>query len=508
MNSQSIGNNDVAVQNEQNDAIDSEKEDEEDHLAPFQKIIDALHFEKVALLALHVRESIAEPQAQNKEQNQGQLSSNLPTTDHLPMTGSYHILFPITFPDQVQWLLKVPRAGTKDSWNAGAAAALASEAHTMRFVSSKTTIPVPEVYYFSAEIDSELGAPFILMEYVTDAKSLFDVWFDDKRSAEETEAVRKQALRDIAEAMFQLSDFRFGQGGSLEFDEMGNLKGVGKRRIVNRHADVLRFDEDGELLADDDEEHEPIFIHEGPFNNWQSYYTKDIPHWTLPTASGPQGTFAFLKLILSWLPEAPLSLKTPFVLMHPDYDIQNFLVSKNGHLRAVIDWDSVSTVPMTLGPCLYPGWLTRDWDPMMYNPPFEGEDQSLRTGCPEDSPETLQFYRGFWLEMVSEHAMRHAEAAGGNAGASSGGQVNVRATRQSIVFENLAIAAYDEICTAGILSNLLTRMVWASDDEWIQNLQYGSLTQSFAEGTLGEEDVERLRLAFEQLLNTDDTAVL
>ncbi|KIJ92236.1 hypothetical protein K443DRAFT_13756 [Laccaria amethystina LaAM-08-1] len=64
-----------------------------------------------------------------------------------------------------------------------------------------------------------------------------------------------------------------------------------------------------------------------------------------------------------------------FVFTHPEYDVQNFLLNKEGSLTAIIDWDGVITYPRTLGYARYPSWITRD--PLMYGwrpDPHNGQD--------------------------------------------------------------------------------------------------------------------------------------
>lgn len=79
----------------------------------------------------------------------------------------------------------------------------------------------------------------------------------------------------------------------------------------------------------------------------------------------------------------------PFVLVHPDFDIQNFIVSEEGELQGIIDWDGVTAEPRSLGNERYPEWFSRDWDPDMY-----GYKESMEHGVEpecvwEDSPEFL-----------------------------------------------------------------------------------------------------------------------
>jgi aminoglycoside phosphotransferase (APT) family kinase protein len=48
---------------------------------------------------------------------------------------------------------------------------------------------------------------------------------------------------------------------------------------------------------------------------------------------------------------AAAAARRPFVLAHPDFDIQNVLIAGDGsaQLRDLIDWDGVASVPRSAG---------------------------------------------------------------------------------------------------------------------------------------------------------------
>ncbi|KAH7185356.1 uncharacterized protein B0J16DRAFT_372167 [Fusarium flagelliforme] len=80
-----------------------------------------------------------------------------------------------------------------------------------------------------------------------------------------------------------------------------------------------------------------------------------------------------------------LNSHSRFVLCPPDFDSQNILVDpESGSVVGLIDWDLCHTMPPHMGYARYPGFITRDWDPLMYRYPV------IKT---EDSPETLQRFR-------------------------------------------------------------------------------------------------------------------
>ena len=78
------------------------------------------------------------------------------------------------------------------------------------------------------------------------------------------------------------------------------------------------------------------------------------------------GATRLVRHFVHWIPSSPAAQQQPFVVAHPDFDIQNLLVSEDGTLQAILDWDGVAAVLRSLGALWYPGWLTRDWDPAMY----------------------------------------------------------------------------------------------------------------------------------------------
>lgn len=72
-----------------------------------------------------------------------------------------------------------------------------------------------------------------------------------------------------------------------------------------------------------------------------------------------------LRLFIGWI--LAYHVETPFGLAHPDYDIQNVLVTEDGTVCGLIDWDGVAAVPRSFGSESFPRWLTHDWDPFFYD---------------------------------------------------------------------------------------------------------------------------------------------
>lgn len=125
-----------------------------------------------------------------------------------------------------------------------------------------------------------------------------------------------------------------------------------------------------------------------------------------------------------------------FVLSHPDLDLQNILVFREGELRGVIDWDEVGTLPRFVGNERYLSWLTLDWDPAKYGHGLEraGAD----AGYFENLPEELARYQAMYLQFMEQCLTKDGGSKGYFSQCTinsmlSHGSANI--TRRSIVVE-------------------------------------------------------------------------
>ncbi len=136
------------------------------------------------------------------------------------------------------------------------------------------------------------------------------------------------------------------------------------------------------------------------------------------------------KLMDSMIRHLPSSTNNPstwqcletFVLSLPDYDSQNVMIDEHGRRTGIIDWDNVQAVPRFLGYSSLPGWITRDWDPTMYN--YPGNER-------ESSPEELE-----QIESVIVAKMKQLLHGDGDS----------CFTTKSHVYEAVAIAATNDVC--------------------------------------------------------------
>lgn len=401
-----------------------------------------------------------------------------------PLYGSYHVLFPVTFDDGLRWLVKIPINGTAAKWDELAASALACEANTMRLLKRQTSIPLPDVLDFSSTTENPLRCPYIVMTFI-DGVSLYDVWFGHHLAAASTEATlsrRTRALQGIASAMAQLSQFSFRAGGQLIFDDDGQPVDTGPIRQVDNKAMLDRW------FIHKDPSDDPIYIEQPVSSDPQAYYTFMLD--SHPDQKPiPKGLALLLRQLITWIPQ-PNDID-PFVLAHPDVDIQNFLVSAEGDLKGIIDWDGVAAVPRALGNERYPGWLTRDWDPAMYGYTESMDHGDEPEGVWEDSPETLASYRRIYEGLVSENC------TGGKGSSESGASL----CRMSLITENLFIAVNDPACRNDILRKVVAEIWIAAGKGEPPDIR--ELAAMFVEDNVEDGVMDILCLGFKTLLEKE-----
>ncbi|PYH88049.1 hypothetical protein BO71DRAFT_150662 [Aspergillus ellipticus CBS 707.79] len=320
-----------------------------------------------------------------------------------PKIGASYILgeyvfFPITFPDGLYWLLKVPTSGSLPSFDAYQAEALRSEALVMMMLRRKTTIPVPDVYAFSKTCANSLNHPFILLQGVK-GKNVYDVWFDKASRPEVVKTRRIRILNDIAEAMAQLEKFSFDHGGSLMFDENARAQ-IGQYNLFDDESYLDHQSRPGHV--------DNLSIHHAidPISDTKELYTAILDRreeQKMPlNRTLDDGERGLLRMFIDRIPE-PDDGRKPFVLHHTHFSVCDFVLSTEGTLQAIINWEAPFSAPRSMGNERHPSWLTRDWDPLMYNWNEEMERGIKPGGLWEDSPSTLKFYRSVYAKFMQIH---------------------------------------------------------------------------------------------------------
>ncbi|KAM7218208.1 hypothetical protein V8F06_006386 [Rhypophila decipiens] len=243
--------------------------------------------------------------------------------------GSRNLVHIIQLDDDFKLIIRVP-AADKDGLNQTAAKAMESQKATLRLIATTTRgfVPVPEVYEFDVTKDNTIGAPYICMRFLPGLK-VSEVW------KEASEDVRLKILTSVAQSMAQLKQLRAHQIGSLEMDD--------KWHITTGPCYHYKQQEDGSTSTIESG---------GPFDTIKSYLVHYL-QWPKNTAGE-----------LDKGPEARAAISFMFGLAPPGFDSQNIMVDDQGNLTGVLDWDLVRVLPRCVGYIRYPGWITRDWNPL------------------------------------------------------------------------------------------------------------------------------------------------
>ncbi|KNG86154.1 hypothetical protein ANOM_006593 [Aspergillus nomiae NRRL 13137] len=448
--------------------------DGEDDMAAFQPVLNHLDLAKIPPFVLSIRQ-----QGENEEDG----TSTCTSCSVLPerFFGSNNILIPLEFNTGEKWILKIPVHGYPGGFNDMHARVLIAEASTMQFLRRKTTMPIPTVFSFSATLDNDLGCPYILMQYI-DGKSTRHVWFNEELDAATLERHRTQVLLDLSKIMLQLNQFTFSEAGSPTFDNSNNPIGVGPLRVIDMPAmlEELRKNDVWDTIIQSEIE---------PSSDPKAWMLCMFERHEPPDDKFSQGAHRLLKHFIEWLPWSEFT-KEPFVLTHPDFNFQNILVSDEGKVCALIDWEGVSTVPRFLGNERYPSWLTRDWDPMNYG--YGMEECFVQ----ENSPEELSHYRQLYRGMIQAAVTEYPKETDAIAVALSRRNLE----RHLLVLESLSIAADQPINLPETVQKLFNEV--SKQVRFPEDLELWEVCFGLADDDLDDEQLESVRCAFLRLLQS------
>ena len=424
-----------------------------------------------------------------------------------PLCGSYHIVFPIEFADGMKWMLKVSANG--DHFDSVAAAAMTSEAQTMRMLKKETSIPVPTVYAFDTSSENALSVPFILMEKL-DGRPLNDLWFDQETPKACLEHFRIKTLQNLAEVMVHLNKFTVGTSGSLVFGSDGTPVRLGAAKVMDAVAEFNKAhrrdsDKKGENAAEGASNREvksdapnasvcvwndnDIIYERGPFSNPKAYLLSNLdrPDPAIRADAYERGTEKCLRLFIEWAFADAQNHNRQFVLSHPDLDVQNILVADDGTITGLIDWDGVAAVPREVGCAQYPLWLMRDWVPSRYNYHTEAGKVFSDAGYQESSPAELATYRALYARSME---VEIAKLTGGSKTATTFGTLpkhEAELTRRSLIMRHLELSAGDPWAALSAVNHIVDQIEELTAPEWDDT---DSDTDSFSScSSVGDPDI-------------------
>jgi Phosphotransferase enzyme family len=305
-----------------------------------------------------------------------------------PICGAFNLLYELQFNDGLRWVIRIPLPGLNNYNAPSYLRSLRSTVTTMSFLRQNTSMPIPEIHDFDDTTENSVGMPYILMEWVQGVP-VYKKWFNSTGSTPLSD-LRLRILDSVAEVMSQLSQFQFDKIGSLTFDSDNLVPAtIGEFDVPDEAADFENLESGTESVL--------RFNTIGPFDSSRDYFKALLNTQKKPEDNFSVGIHHLLLMMIQCIPPSVSSVasKETFVLAHPDFDSQNVLVSEDGTIASLIDWDNVHTVPRIVGYTRYPAWITRDWDPIKYGYDDEG-DQS------ENSPEELEYYRNQYASLMKQ----------------------------------------------------------------------------------------------------------
>ncbi|OOG01128.1 hypothetical protein ASPCADRAFT_38697 [Aspergillus carbonarius ITEM 5010] len=353
------------------------------------------------------------------------------------LTGSHNLIHVVEFDDKLRYIIRLPRNGRPGHFTETARRALIAKVEMMRFIRKRTMIPMPEIHDFSASVENILGAPYIVESFIQ-GTSVADAWFDASGPMSLDEK-RLRILDSVAEAMAQLRGFYFEKIGTVGKDI--------------RYAEYGSYGSTAEFLRD----RLAVTFGEGVGDN--AYHT---------------GCRIFLDMMISCMPLSTRRRtddRETFVLAVPQFESKNIRVDEQCNVTGIIDWDGAHTMPRFLGYAVFPGWITRDLDPVGYEWPYDTR---------EDSPEQLKRYR-----LLYNRKMQGLLRGVGDA----------RFVSKTHIFEAIFAAIVNPAARMEIVRTLVAKAFPASLDTAAR------LIEDAGDGELPRRDSERLRGGFEALLS-------
>lgn len=444
-----------------------------EEMPQFAAVLTQLNYHNMAPLASQIRQSIESTYDGKFTPTDVALWHSCSVSPE-PLNGSYNLAYVISFEDGAQWMFKIPANGHYTCFDRLAAEALTSEAMTMRLIRQRTTVPIPNIHHFDASCNNSIGCPYILMDFLK-GKPLWHGWFDEESSRSSVEQFRARSMQTIAAAMVQLSQFTVDRGGFVRFESDGRPVDVTAARV----PDWLAGSDIQQGLATAREG--CLYCKKGPINDAAASFLFMLDRRGVREGDGPLelGSQEIVRMFTQWTLEKAENAndsRRKFVLAHPDFAFQNFLVEDDGTLCGIIDWDGVAAVPLAIGCLKYPDWLTSDWHPLYdYRPGVVGQKAN--------SPEDLAIYRTMYAQFVEASSTILC-------GSSRAGKLTADITRRSLIAGSLDVGAQDPELTdkmIGIIFQKLERLTADDEDREVLDTGLGSSIGTGSNG-VNEED--------------------
>ena len=314
-----------------------------------------------------------------------------------PLSGSFNLVYVIDFADGTKCAARIPKHGTITKFGDTQAMTMKDELELLRVLREKTTVPVPEIYYYDTTFNNSLGAPFSLCSWL-DGTPVCQLWAKSDGPTP-LQQRRLRILDSVAEAMAQLSFLSHSSiglpivqlnSGKVEIQDTQPLRG----RDMDKEHDYWSESPDysiGDMTVD-----RAFYYDLGPFLSTADYLRGFLNNLNFKgTVNHAVGSRRLLRVIIDAIDvvERQSSHGPDFVLTHADLDSQNVMVSEDGSLTGLIDWDGIYVGPKHMGSAAYPSFITRDMNPLDYQWWSDPEWEKERAGSPAELRDLRKAYR-------------------------------------------------------------------------------------------------------------------
>ncbi|KXT08126.1 hypothetical protein AC579_27 [Pseudocercospora musae] len=307
--------------------------------------------------------------------------------------------------------VRVPACGFPSRWNEIDAKLLRDTALGMEWIRRKTDLPIPELVSFDTSLENSIGAPYILMSYLS-GRPLSETWPANGDDPTEVHERRLRVLKQLSQFVVSFSSLRFDRFGALGFpigddetpsiDEALRLKDT-NIFTINRKFFGLPVDRSlAELVATRKQCAESVCEKRRKYHEDRALVKshRDTSDVSLESKNMPAvvaGYHSLWKLIQdAFLAVACLGTDEPeFALMQSDFNPQNMLVDEDDNIVGLIDFDCTEAIPRQIAWSCVPHWLAADWNDNFMWPAEAG---SLHGMMPED----FAVYRAEYCRFLRE----------------------------------------------------------------------------------------------------------
>ncbi|KAK7413645.1 hypothetical protein QQX98_007470 [Neonectria punicea] len=267
-----------------------------------------------------------------------------------PIRGSYNICYFIRFPSSSplssslrawdKWVVRIPLVPYLPF---GPDKKLECEIAAMKLVSEKTSIPIPNLIAYAIDDTSKTFPTFMILEFVEGEK------LSHKRYQEFTPGQRTQLYHSLADIFIQLRRLEFDAIGRLLSQDDGSFTVSNPIATIDLNAQALEGLQPSQVLA--------RYSGGGPLRSTSQYigllhdladnaFAKSRSSVLESDGIGEEYLYhlhSFRKHVDDWRAES--DDQGPFVLVHGDFQPFNLLISDQGSIVSVLDWEWSRVVP-------------------------------------------------------------------------------------------------------------------------------------------------------------------